>query len=265
MTRRLVFGFALLSLWPAAGAETSQERGKRVMAAVLAAIGGPHYLNMEDRLESGRVYSFYRERLSGLSLAKIYTRYLHSPAPGQLAVREREVFGKKEDNVILFTEDNGYELTFRGARPLEVDLLARYRDTTTHNVFYILRERLEEPGLTFDSRGSDIMDNQPVDIVDITDAENRVVTVYVNHLTKLPSRQVFLRRNAVTRDRDEEVTLFSKYRDVGNGVMWPFAIERARNGEKTFQIFSDTVEINRDLRDNLFSLPANMKVLSRKK
>jgi len=96
-------------------------------------------------------------------------------------------------------------------------VLARYRDTTLHNIFYILRQRLEEPGLIFESRGSEILDNQPVEIVEITDAENRTVKLYRSRQTRLPVRQVFFRRNAVTRERDEEVTLFSKYRDVGNG------------------------------------------------
>ena len=163
---------------------------------------------MEDRLESGRAYSFYRERLSGLTIARIYTRYLSGAAPGQLALRERQSFGKSEESAVLFTEDNGYEITFRGARPLADDRLAAYRDSVLHNFFYILRQRMSEPGLVFDSRGSDIVDNQPVEIVDITDDQNRTVTVYFNQNTKLPSRQVYQRRDPKTGYRTEEVTLF---------------------------------------------------------
>ncbi len=37
---------------------------------------------MEDRVENGRAYSFYNDRLSGLSIAKIYTRYV-TVAEGQ--------------------------------------------------------------------------------------------------------------------------------------------------------------------------------------
>ena len=245
-------------------AETPEERGKRVIDRAVAALGGNNFLAMQDRVESGRAYSFYREQLSGLSLAKIYTRYL-APQPGSLAVREREAFGKDEDNVVLFTGDAGYEISFRGARPIAQDRLDRYRDTTLLSIFYILRERLKEPGLVFESKGKEIIDNQPVDVVDITDGENRTVTVYFNQDTGLPARQVYWRRNTVTRDRDEEVTVYSKYRDVGGGVMWPYAIQRERNGEKIYQIFSDNVAINRDLKDDLFTLPANMKILGKKK
>jgi hypothetical protein len=252
----------------AASAETSQERGKRIIDEALAALGGQNYLNMRDRVESGRAYSFYREKLSGLSRATIYTRYLvrpEPPVPGFLGVRERQAFGKDENSAVLFAEDKGYEITFRGARPLSDDLIQRFRESTLHNIFYILRQRLGEPGLIFESKGADVLDNQPVEIVDITDAQNRTVTVYFHQSTKLPVRQVFYRRDPQTKDRIEEVTVYAKYRDVGGGVMWPFSIQRERDQEKIYEIYSDSVTINQDLKDNLFTLPANLKILKKEK
>jgi hypothetical protein len=253
---------ALVLLSLPAGAETAQERGKRVVDEALAALGGPKFTAMQDRVETGRVYSFYREELRGLSRARIYTRYLTRVEAVKLAQRERQSFGKKdEESAVLFSDAHGWEITFRGARPLPDDALARYEESTLRNIFYILRVRLGEPGLVFESRGTDIVDNQPVETVDITDSQNRTTTVSFHRSTKLPIRQVFFRRDLKTRDRFEEVTVFSKYRDVGGGAMWPFTIERVRDGEKIFEIYSETVEINKGLTDNLFTLPGNIKVL----
>lgn len=250
-----------------ARAETNLERGKRLIEETVAALGGENFLHMQDRVESGRAYSFYRERLSGLSIAKIYTRYLvrpEPPEPGFLGVREREAFGKKEDSAVLFVEGQGYDVTFRGARPLPDDVIERFRETTLRNIFYILRERLGEPGLILEGRGSDVVENQPVDIVDITDADNRTVTVYLNQSTHLPARQQTNRRDPKTRDLNEEVTRFASYREV-NGVKWPYSIVRERNGEKIYQMFSDSVEINKGLSDNLFLLPSDIKMLPKEK
>ena len=47
---------------------------------------------MRDRIESGRAYSFYREQVSGLSIAKVYTRYRSmevTNTANSLAVEER--------------------------------------------------------------------------------------------------------------------------------------------------------------------------------
>ena len=73
-----------------------------------------------------------------------------------------------------------------------------------------------------------------------------------------------VRRDPETKLQIEEVTRFAKYRDVG-GVMWPYDIQRERNGEKIYQMYSDSVAINRDLKDDLFTLPSNMKILKKQK
>lgn len=245
--------------------QSRQERGKQIIDDALNAVGGPSFLAMQDRVESGRAYSFYREELSGLSVATIYVRYLN-PAerrtPDQLLVRERQAFGKDEKSgAVLFTDDKGYQITFRGARPMPQEQIDRYKDTTLHNFLYILRERLNEPGMIFEYQGSDIVDNVPADKVDITDADNRTVTVFVHHLTRLPLRQTYYRRDPKTGYRNEEVTIFGKFRDVGGGVMWPFSVQRLRNGERIYQMYADAVQVNQNLNSELFVLPAEMKIL----
>ena len=244
----------------AMAAETAQERGKRVVNEALQAVGGKAYLAMEDRVESGRAYSFFRQQLEGLAIAKIYTRYL-TPVAGKPSMRERQNFGKDESSGVLFNEEGAWEITFRGARLLEPKRVENWRDGTLRNIFYILRQRLNEPGMDFYSRGSDLYENVPVEIVDITDADGLTVSVYFSSSTKLPVRQVLKRRNTEYKDFDTEETLFAKYRDVGGGVMWPFSIRRSRNGEKLYEIYAESVQINRNLRDDIFTLPAKLKIL----
>lgn len=267
--------FVLLTgciLGPVSAAETRQDRGNRVIHEALKALGGDAFLHMQDRIEFGRAYSFYREQLTGLSVAKIYTRYL-PPALGQLALRERDSFGKvdarsnelKESNAMLFNEEGAYEITYRGVRPLEDKRFTNYKDSMLRNIFYILRQRLNEPGITFYAQEPDFYEHKPVEIVDITDADNLTVTVYFDQSTKLPVRQVFRRRNEQFKDFDTEVSIYAKFRDIGGGVKWPQTILRERNGEKIFEMYSDSVEINRNLTDNLFTLPANAKMLPKAK
>ena len=267
MTRR-----QLLALAPAAcmRAQTANvRRGREIVDLVVQALGGPKFLAMEDRTEAGRMYSFYREQLRGLSKATLYTRYLtppEGPPDGKVYTRERQSFyreAKKEDYAILFDEQNGWNITFRGASPLAPDAVARYRDTTLRNIFYILRQRLKEPGLIIEFSGSEVVDNIPVQRVTFTDSDNTSVAADFHTSTHLPVRQVFYRRDPITRERRQELTRFDKYRDVG-GVMWPFNLQRERDGERIFQLYSEQVTINNSLTDDLFTLPLDMKVLPRK-
>ena len=264
LSARLLVSFTLLAF--STHAEDSQARAKRVIDEAVAALGGQAFLTMQDRSESGRVYSFYREKITGLATATIYTRYVPASNPHDLGVRERDSFAKshkddKEMYADLFTNDGVWDISYRGVRPLPKDRLPRYKESQRRNIFYILRLRLHEPGMIFESQGADVLDNRPVEIVNITDADNDTTTVYFDQTTKLPTRQVFYRRDPVTKDRDEEVTVFSKYRDVGGGVQWPFDMQRMRNGEVIFQIYSESVKINQGLADSLFELPQNAKML----
>lgn len=245
--------------------ETRAERGKKVLDHMLQALGGDAFRNMQTRVETGRAYSFFRDQLRGLSIAKIYTKYLPSEGPAKVAQLQRQTFGKKEDDAVLFTREDAFEVTFRGAKPLREDKLRLSREATLNDVFYILRQRLQEPGFAVESSGKDVTENQPVDILEIFDGDNRHVTVYVHSSTGLPVKQKYSRVDDVTRERREEVTHFTKYRDVGNGVMWPYDIQRERDTEKLLEIYSERVQINQPLADNLFELPNGLKILTRDK
>ena len=238
-------------------AETPAEtRGKKVIDDTIAALGGDKFLQMQDRVETGRAYSFYRDSLSALSIAKIYTRYLTvdpTKSAHELGVRERQSFGKNEDSAVVLREDGGANITYRGPKPIPVEDFERYRETTLHNIFYILRQRLHEPGMDFEFVGSDVVDRVPVDIVDVIDAENFTVRVFIHQTTKLPVKQSFSRLDPKTRDRDEEVTRFDRYRE-DQGIQWPQQITRERNGDKIYQIFADSVAFNQDLTDDLFTI-----------
>jgi len=231
-------------------------KGKKIVDDAIAALGGDTFLQMQDRVESGRAYSFYRDNLSGLSIAKIYTRYITvdpTKSAHDLGVRERQSFGKNEDSAVVLREDGGANITYRGPKALPMEDFERYRETTLHNFFYILRQRLHEAGMEFEFKGSDVVDRVPVEIVDVIDAQNFVVRVYFHQTTKLPVKQSFSRLDPKTKDRDEEVTRFDRYRD-NHGIQWPQQITRERNGEKIYQIFAETVSFNQDLTDDLFSI-----------
>src|SRR6185369_8725701 len=258
MLRRALILVGLLAAMKAISAAQTPAaaRGKKVIDDAIAALGGNNFLQMQDRIETGRAYSFYRDNLSGLSIAKIYTRYITvdpTKSAHDLGVRERQSFGKNEDSAVVLREDSGANITYRGPKPLPVEEFERYRETTLHNIFYILRQRLHEAGMEFEAKGSDVVDRVPVEIVDVIDAGNSTVRVYFHQTTKLPVKQSFSRLDPKTKDRDEEVTRFDRYRD-NHGIQWPQQIMRERNGEKIYQIFAETVTFNQDLTDDLFSI-----------
>lgn len=265
MKTTVLIAAAACCTFAAAAQETQQQHGRRVVNDALQALGGNAFLHVQDRVETGRAYSFYNQQLSGVEIATIYTRYL-APVPGKMELREHESFGRNKGEAgVLITEDHGWEYNYHGARPMDEERLADFRQSMLLNIFYILRMRLDEPGLTCYFMGSDRFEAKPVNIVDITDAAGNTVTVHFSPSTKLPLRQSFKHRNATYHDFDTEVTVFDKYREVSGGVMWPYDIHRERNGQKLYEMYADSVEINQNLTDETFSLPAKLKVMPKGK
>lgn len=243
--------------------QTNADKGKQLFDGAIKAMGGDRFLHMQSRVQSGRVYSFFHEELSGLAIATIYTEYLsEKPAKG-LAIREREAFGKKQDYSVLFLGDQAWDITFRGARPISDEKWERYVRTTENDILYILRMRYNEPGMQFDYIGTDVYQSTHIEVVDVTDAQDRTVRVYLDHNTLLPVHQAFSWIDPETRYHNDEVTEFDKYRDAGDGIMWPYSIERERNGYKTFQAFAEKVEVNQPLPPKTFELPRGAKVLKK--
>jgi hypothetical protein len=257
MTRRT---FTLSLTASALSAQNSLSRGRELIDKAIEALGGDAFRRLVTRNETGRAYSFYRDRLSGLSLASFYTKYLPVNAKEEIHQVQRQVYGKKREDSTLYTTKDAYELTFRGARPLPDDRAEAYREATLHEIFYILHQRLNEPGIQFESHGVDVVENQRVETVEIYDSENRNVTVWLNANTFLPVKQRFYHWDAVIKDRREDVTRFTKYRETG-GVMWPHATERERDTEKIFQLYADKVTINEALNDSFFELPSGIRII----
>lgn len=256
--------FMLMPLPMPLAAQLQPEQGRKLAMQALAALGGDAYRQMHHRVESGRAYSFYHGQISGLTRATITSFYAPLPSPvpaGFVCLHERQALGKDQDVIFLYTPEAAYEVTYRGARLQTAVNLERWKESLLHNFLYILHSRLDEPGLTFDAKGSDIYQNQPVARLEVADASGRAVMVLLDANTNLPLRQSWVRRDPISRLPIEEVTLFAKYRDIGGGIHWPYVIRRERNGDRIFEMFADQVQANPNVDQSIFRLPKGVKML----
>ncbi|MDE3195447.1 MAG: hypothetical protein KGN84_03830 [Acidobacteriota bacterium] len=251
MTRR---GFISLAACATLRGQTSQQRGKEIIDRAIDGIGGDAFRYLSTVTATGQAYSFYREEITGLSTARIVTKYY----PDQM--KQRQMFGKKFDDIVLLTNKSAWEITYRGARDLGEERVKTFNETTTHDIFYILRVRIQEPGMVFEAHGIDVVENQPVYTIEIYDSENRNMTVWFHQDTYLPVKQRFSLWDTVIKDRHEEVSRYTKYRNVGNGVMWPHDIQRERDQSKTYELYADNVTAGDVVADDEFDLPQGVKI-----
>jgi hypothetical protein len=264
MTRRTFAQItAAAAATPFLRAETKAEKAKQIVDKTLAALGGDAFRHLQYRTEIGRAYSFYHERMNGLSVARIYTKYLPADDPAPIKEVQRQVLGKKQEESVIFTAKEVWDVTYRGAKQMPDDRMEQFRTSALHDVFYILRQRLSEPGLGLDYHGPEVVENQSTEKIEFFDADNRSVEVWVSATTFFPVQQRFTRWDPAIKDRREEVSHYTKYRECGNGVMLPWATERERDKEKIFQLYSDHVSVTQPIPDSTFEVPANVTILKK--
>jgi len=248
---------------PAVPADSRQEQGKQLVFKSIEALGGDAFLKMRNLTQSGRAYAFYRQDLSGLAVFTRYENYEPLPddaPPDWLPVSRRDVYTEQGDYFALYKNGQGWEVTFRGARPLPKERVEQYRDSMRRNYFYFLRYRLNEPDLYFYYKGTEIINNVPTDAVEIADRDGDSITVNLRMSDHLPVQQVYLRRDPKTRIPYEEKSIYSKYREV-DGVTLPWNIRQERDSEKFFEFFGNAAQINQPLNAALFDLGKDVPVL----
>jgi hypothetical protein len=252
-----------LAQTPALPLAPSQIKGKQMIDKAIVALGDSAFQHMHSVTTYGRIYGFFHDKLSGLDLARTYREYDDELPTKGLGVKERQVLGKKQDYSYLYLPDQAFDITFRGARPIPDESWQKYVRGTQNDIIYILRFRLKEPGLQFDYIGSDVFLSNHVEVVEVSDSHDITIRVYFDHNSMLPIRQTYTWLDPATHERNEEVTIYDKWRNAGFGVMWPFSIERERNGYKTYQSFCDSVEVDKALPAKIFDLPPGITILKK--
>jgi len=244
----------LLLLGAVAAAQTAAqtrdpEKGQKILEQTIQALGGQAYLNARDLRSEGRAYQFdHYEELSGMAIIVNYEK---------LPDKFRQEMGKKGDVVYVINGEHGWEKTFRGVKEMMPADVERIRTSRELSIDNILRFRLKEPGLEVSHIGVDMLDGRQVDLLEIVDSENRVVTLTIDRSSHLPIRREWVRRLPKTGDREENVETLGKYiRAKGSFVMVPTYIRRERNGIKIFEAFYNEVQAGGKLADSFFERPA---------
>lgn len=232
---------------PAApAADANARKARALLDQMIAALGGRDYLSYQDKYQEGRANAFYEGSPEGEGVP--FYQYWHWPE------KERIEYFHQHDWVVLFVGDQGYDTTFRGTRLVDAEDMAAYRNRREHSLEMVLRRWLNQPGVALFYDGSAVAEQKPAESVTIVNSKNDSVTLFIDLYTHLPIKKTYLVRDPVSRERDEEGEVFDHYKLV-QGIMTPFSIVRAHNGEITRQFFVSKVEYNRSVSDALFAPP----------
>lgn len=248
-------GMAVIFLCAPAGAqekaylapEESAAKAKALIQRAIAAMGGDAYLKARDVYCEGRFAQFGSTgQLSGYE--RVYD-YVMFPD------KNRTEFSKKRNIIYVNNGDKAWSLDRGGVEDLPDERGKDYLESLLTDIHYLFRFRLEEEGMVFRYAGRDTVDLKPVDWVELTDRDRRVIRIAFAQNTGLPVRASYVTRDPETRARTEETDYFSNYHNMG-GIETALRIWKETNGRMTYQVFWDKCAYNTGVSETYFTREA---------
>ncbi len=224
--------------------DQSSAKAQKILQQAIAGLGGPAYLNVKDITLEAHFSQFDH---GGESHGTVKILDIAIPPD-----KDRTENLPKRNIIEVRDGSKGWSLDRGGVSEATVTDIATSQEDTAKDIDNILRNRIHEKGMIFRYGGSDVVDYQECDWVELVDSDNRTFRIAISRSTHLPIRKVVDTRDANTRMRTEETEFYSNYHPI-SGVQSPFQITRERNGMKIYQAFIDKYDYNTGVPPSLFT------------
>jgi hypothetical protein len=223
--------------------QENARKAKALLEQAIQALGGPAYLNIRDREQQGRAYSFHHGRPT--SNGVLFWGFSEFPD------KERTEVTKERDVAQVYVGTKGYEITYKGAHPMEEKDLIDYLRRRRFSLDTILRTWVNDPTVALLFEGNALAAQHPALQVTLINAKNESVTLFLDADTHLPVKKSFEWRDPVDRQKNVEEEIYENYR-VDQGVTNPHNVSRYFNGDMAGQRFLNSVTFNQGLDPAMF-------------
>jgi hypothetical protein len=220
---------------PAPAGQENALKAKAILDQGIQALGGQAYLTLRDREQQGHIFGFHHGRASGAGT--VFWGFFEFPD------KERVELTKERDIAELYIGNKGYEITYKGAHPIEKKDMDDYLRRRRFSLDTVLRTWVNDPSVVLLSEGFAIAAQHPSQRVTLINAQDEGVTLYFDNDTHLPVKKSFTWRDPVDRQKNLEEEVYENYRQV-SGVMAPYNVTRFFNEDMASQRFLNSVTIN---------------------
>jgi hypothetical protein len=211
--------------------DSSAAKARAALDAMVKALGGDRWLNIQNSYIEGRIAAFYQGKPTGATVQYWDWRTLNED---RLDLDESK--SDKHRWMQFFSGKNCWEVTYRGKKPLPADQCSEAIRRRDHSIETAVRVWMKDPATILMYDGQSLAERHLAQQVTLLNAENDSITIQMDADTHLPLRRTYHWRDPTYHDRNEEVEEYDDYHNV-NGLPTPFAITRFHNGDMTQQRF----------------------------
>jgi len=246
----------LLTVSPRTRAQTADDaaqnaqKARVTLDAMIKALGGDAWLNIKNSMEEGHVAAFYHGQpdLGTVELWQFHAWPDH----------DRVEVTKHRDVVEFYVGREGWEVTYRGKKAMQKDLLDDFLRRRDHSIETAVKVWLKDPQTILVYEGHNMAERHMVEQVTLISPQNESVTIQTDVQTHLPMRRSFQWRDPIYKDKNTDAEEYDDYHTI-DGFPTPFNITRFKNDEMVRQYYVNKVEYNRALPDDFWDVDAAAK------
>ncbi len=239
------------------GMDTGAKNAAQARAALntmIQALGGQAWLDQKNKEVVGDVAAFFH---GTPDLGTEETFEYH-----QWPDHDRIEVTKHRDVDEFFIGDQGWEVTYRGKKPMDKDILDDYLRRRDHSIETAVKVWMKEPDTILIYEGQRMAERHLAEQVTLISPQNESVTILMDIQTHLPLRRVFEWRDPVYHDKNTDAEEYDDYHNV-DGFPTPFTISRFKNDEQVRQYYVTKVVYNQNLPANFWDVDAATRKIAK--
>ncbi len=240
----VLFLLLLANCWAAVPVKAQAPQARTIIDDMIKALGGQAYLDVNDIHTTGRFYTFKHDTPTGGDYISQYIKY---------PMMERTEIGiAKFKQITINNGKEGWKSVPKDKEPQEQlpAEIAEFQTSFKTTLDYVLRFTLTEPKTTVLLVGSEILDFNRADVIELRDAVKNRIVLYIDRSTKLPVKMRVYRSDEKIM-REERFANWHSYQSV----QLPLFVGRYADGGKTMEIRLENATFDSGLADSLFTVP----------
>jgi hypothetical protein len=225
-----------------APASKTDPKVQELLDRAVQALGGEAFLRAKSLTTRGRIFAIEEGQTAGFAPFQSTVEYPE---------KRRFAYGKDKPVILVNNGERGWQLDRYGMIRQPPEQIRRWRLATRYSLDNLLRRVIREPGTLMQDGGVDFVSDVSVRVVDIIDAQQVQVKLYLNKAKFLPVRITYRIQNPETREWDEFADVYGDYRTF-QGIQTPMRITRFLDGERASEVFRSTAEYDASYPSTIF-------------
>jgi len=222
-------------------------KARAALDAMVKALGGSAWLNMQNMEREGHIAAFFH---GNPDLGTTETFEFH-----EWPDRDRIDVTKHRDVVEFFIGREGWEVTYRGKRPQEKDVLDDFLRRRDHSIEVAVKMWMKDPNTILIYEGQHMAERHLAEQVTLISPQNEAITILMDEQTHLPLQRSFQWRDPQYHDKNTDTEEYDDYHVI-DGFPTPFTITRLKNGDTVRQYYVTHVSFNLNLPADFWDVDA---------